>query len=126
MPAPPARSDAAIGARVPGCVMHAVQQGSQQCSDVIGREPAIVGLRLAQQAHPVPLPIGRKNSRQSRHVGAIMAEAGRIGVGERLCNAQADMAGAPSVLKANVQQMGRKAELGRDPGEVEEIVPVDP
>ena len=88
-----------------GHVPHTVQQGAEQRMDLRGHQSAVIGFRLAKQTDLVPSPIGREDCRQPRHVGAVVSQSGRIRLGERLGDTQADMTGAPVVGKTHVQQM---------------------
>lgn len=91
-----------------------------------GCQPTVIGFRLAEQAHLVPSPIGREDYRQPRHVGAVMPQPCRIGVCERLGDAQADMTGAPVIGKTHVQQVRRQGELGGYPSPIQIAAPVRP
>ncbi|KTE84990.1 hypothetical protein ATE72_05695 [Sphingopyxis sp. HXXIV] len=55
-----------------------------------------------------------------------MSQPRRIGVGERLGDAQADMTGAPVIGKAHVQQMRGQSELGGNPGPIQIAAPIRP
>src|SRR3546814_14281 len=68
-----------------------------------------------------PHAVGRQHSGQPFEGGGAVVEAGRIGVGQRLVDMQADMSGAPSVIKADVQQMRCQRQLRHDAGLIEKV-----
>src|SRR3546814_5791858 len=68
-----------------------------------------------------PHAVGRQHSGQPFECGGAIVEAGRIGVGQRLVDMQADMSGAPSVIKADVQQMRCQRQLRHDAGLIEKV-----
>lgn len=107
-----------------GDVMHAVQQRTQQWANLVHREPAIVGGLRIDPTGMAPFPIGGENRRQPRHVGAVMPEAGRIGMGERLGDIQPDMTGVPLVGKTNVEQVRGQRELRDNAGSVKHLAAV--
>lgn len=107
---------------MPGHVMDAIEQGAQDRTNGVKGEPAIVGSRLVELMRMTPFPIGRENRRETRHVGAVMREAGRVGVGQPFGNIEPDMPGIPSVGKADVEQVRRQRELGDDARLIKHLV----
>ena len=107
-----------------GDVMYAVEQSAQQRANLAYREPAIVGAWRIDPMGMAPFPIGGKNGSKARHVGAVMAETGRVGMGERLGDIQPDMTGIPLIGKTNVEQVGGKRELGDNAGSVKYLTAV--
>ena len=101
-------------------LMHAVQQRAEQRTHLIRRESVISGYWVTPMA-PTPFPVWRQHCRQPRHVGTGMAQPGRVGVSEPLGDTQADIARAPFILEADVQQMAAQRQLGDDPGIIENI-----
>ena len=91
-----------------------------------GCQSIVIGFRLAKEPHLVPSPIGREDNRQPRHVGAVVPQSGRIRIGERLGDTQADMTGAPVIGKTHVQQMRGQSELRGDPGSIQIAAPIRP
>jgi len=104
---------------VAGNVMDVIQQRTQQRCDLLDGEPTVIRLGLVSTMRVVPFPIGIENGRQPGHFRAAMIEASRIGVGERMSDAQPDIPGAPFVGKADIEQMRADRQLGDDAGPVE-------
>ena len=103
---------------------HVIDQRSQQHSDIIGREGAIVWPSAIDQMAVIPLPVGRENLRQSFGLIAVVAKAAGIGIRKRPVDMEANVTSTPSVGKANIEQMGGQGELGNDAGIVKKSGPV--
>ncbi|MFD2429314.1 hypothetical protein ACFSUK_16605 [Sphingobium scionense] len=88
-----------------GGVMHAIQQGTDQQANLLGRKAAIIHRRVADQMGISPFPIRGENGSQTRHVRAIKTKAGRVGIGQRLGNILSDMLGIPRVREPDVEQI---------------------
>src|SRR3546814_3446603 len=93
----------AFRAGMTGHVMDTIQQRVKKRTNLQDREPSIIGLRLVERTNLVPFAVGREDSRQTRHVGAVMSQSRRIAVGERFCDAEADTTRAPAIIKADVK-----------------------
>ena len=75
---------------------------------------------LTGQAGTIPFPVGRQDLRKAGNVGAVTGKTGGIGISGRLGDAQADVARAPVVGEADIEQRGREGKLGGDPGMIEQ------
>ncbi|KTE02884.1 hypothetical protein ATE68_22015 [Sphingopyxis sp. H038] len=60
--------------------MDTIQQRVKKRTNLQDREPSIIGLRFVERTNLVPFAVGREDSRQTRHVGAVMSKSRRIGV----------------------------------------------
>src|SRR3546814_11372510 len=54
----------------------------------------------------------------------VVIEAGRIGIGERFGDPQTDIAPAPIIGEADIEQVGAQAQLDHDPRLAEQVEPL--
>lgn len=103
-------------------LMHMIEQRAGKRSGFCGVEWEVFG--TFTRLREAPLAVRRKDRRQKVELGQLEPEAGRIGAGQRPCNIEADMAGAPLIVKPNIEQMRTQSQLKNDPGLIKPVIQV--
>ena len=88
------------------CMIH---QSVQERPDVVRREAVIVRSGCVSQMATVPFPIGTKDLRQAFRFVAFVAKTAGIGIGQRSVDMEPNVAGAPVIGKAHIEQMRYRA-----------------
>lgn len=98
--------------------MDAFEQGSRESADFMIWKRAIRWNLI----DVTPFAVWREECGEALQISAVMSEPDRVRVGKRLGDIEADMAGAPTIVEADIKQVRAERQLEHDADVVEQSV----